>query len=394
MAIESNQTTKLLVFSPYYPPHIGGVENYAEELNKYLSLTGIDIIVFTPRLPEDAPEEDFSHGRIKIIRFPAWEIISNYPLPKFWSRHFWKLLKNLFNQNFDFILSHTRFFSTSLLALCFAKNKNVKWLHVEHGSSFVRLENKVIFFISRVYDLTLGKLVLRKADQIIAVSKSAKAFVATLAPKAKCQVIYRGFDQEEIENTAPDHKLKEKYKDSLLIIFIGRLISGKGTADLIRAIGALKERNILCLIIGDGPEKINLEILAADLDIEEKILFLGYKEHNEALALLKAADIFVNPSFTEGLPTTVIEAAFCHKAIIATNVGGTAEIISDGQSGILVDPKNPELLSEKITELLNNSQLRDKMGQNAFVTVKDKLNWEISVGKFIQLFNENQTDGK
>ena len=73
---------KILEFCPYYPPHIGGLENHADEFNKYLSQKGMDITVFTPRLPKDASEFETRYQDVKIICFPAFEIISNYPLPK------------------------------------------------------------------------------------------------------------------------------------------------------------------------------------------------------------------------------------------------------------------------------------------------------------------------
>jgi len=117
---------KIFIFCPYYPPHIGGLESHADEFNKYLSQSGIDITVFTPKLPTDAPESEIKYNNVKIIRFPAFEIISNYPLPKFWSLKFWSLFLGLFKQKFNIVISRTRFFNTSFLALFYAKIKNVR----------------------------------------------------------------------------------------------------------------------------------------------------------------------------------------------------------------------------------------------------------------------------
>ena len=388
MLAQADQIKKLIVFSPYYPPHLGGVENYADELNKYLSLQGIDIIVFTPRLPQESPEFETKYENVKIVRFPAFEIIPNYPMPKFWSLKYWTMRKNIFSQNFNFVISHTRFFCTSLQALCFAKRKKIKWLHIEHGSSFVRHHNKLVYFYSRLYDFSLGRIILSKSDRVVAVSQAALSFVVKLAPKARCQLIYRGFDHKIIDAVKSNQTLKEKNKDSFLVIYIGRLISGKGVADLIRAMGILKNRKVKCLIIGDGPEKMSLESLAAELGIEENVIFLGYKEHRETLALLKSADVFVNPSYTEGLPTTVIEAALCKIPIIATNVGGTSEIISDQKNGFLIRPKDPQIMAEKINYLLNHAEIRKQLGEKACKSVKVKFSWDNSIAEFTKIFNE------
>src|SRR3989339_611359 len=121
---------KLLIFCSYYPPHTGGLESHADEFNKYLSQRGIDITVFTPKLPKNSPESEILYNNVKIIRFPAFEIISNYPLPKFWSLKFWSLFLRLFNQKFDITISRTRFFNTSLLTLIYAKIKKVRWIHI------------------------------------------------------------------------------------------------------------------------------------------------------------------------------------------------------------------------------------------------------------------------
>ena len=180
---------RILVFSPYYPPHIGGLESHADEFNKYLSQRGVDITVFTPRLPKDAPESETRYENVKIIRFPAFEIISNYPLPKFWSFKFWKLFLGLFKEKYDIAISRTRFFNTSLLALIYAKIKRVKWIHIEHGSDFVKSGGKFSTAIARIYDYTFGKLILKLSDKNIANSKSSAEFCQKLAKNKKCEVI-------------------------------------------------------------------------------------------------------------------------------------------------------------------------------------------------------------
>lgn len=378
---------KLLIFSPYYPPHIGGLESHADEFNKYLSQEGMDITVFTPRLPENSPEKEIKYNDVKIIRFPAFEIISGYPLPRFWNFRFWKLFFGLFKEDVDIVISRTRFFATSIMALKYAKLKRKKWIHIEHGSDFVKLTNKFYSATAKLYDYTFGKIVLNFCDKLVANSKASADFCRKLAPNKHCEVIYRGVEIEKIENAAPDLELKNRYKEKFIIAFIGRLISGKGVSDLIAAVKNFNS-NFILFIIGDGPERKSLETLAKKLNLKNKTMFFGYKKFEDAIGILKVSDIVVNPSYTEGLPTSVIEATLCKKAIIATNVGGTPEIISGENDGFLIEPKNVNLLKEKLETLLSDKNLREKFGNNAYLEVKNKFNWNVATEKYLKLFDE------
>lgn len=381
---------KLLIFCPYYPPHIGGLESHADEFNKYLSRKGTSITVFTPRLPEDSLEREIKYEQVNIIRFPAFEIIPNYPLPKFWSRRFWKLFSNLFGQEFDIIISRTRFFNTSLLALIYAKIEKVKWIHIEHGSDFVKTGGWFSVSVARIYDHTFGKLILKTADRVIANSKASARFCQKLAGGISCEVIYRGVESERISAIAPDFELKNKYPEKTIITFLGRLFDGKGVADLVSALSQVENKNYVCFIIGDGPEKIKLEALAKKNKIENKIVFFGYKNFEDYIKILKITDIFVNPSYTEGLPTTVIEAALCHNAIIATNIGGTPEIITDNKSGFLVKSRNTIMLKNKLEILINNVTLRKSLGDNVYSEVKDRFSWNESTRKYLRIFSDER----
>lgn len=369
---------RILVFAPYYPPHIGGVENYASELNVRLTKSGHTATVFAPRLPTSTPKEEFKDG-VRIIRYPAFEPIKNYPIPRFWRRDFFVSLKKLKQERFDIIISHTRFFFSSLLALRFATSKNMPLAHIEHGSSFVQSNNPIVSIIAYLYDQLIGKNILKKANHVIAISDSVRIFVEKLTHgKVHPTVIYRGFDWQLYETIKTDDS-KWLIQDTTTprIIYIGRLVSGKGVADLIAALELIKNKSWQCLIIGDGPEYKHLQSLCEQSGISNRVRFTGALSHKEALGTLKSADIFVNPSYSEGLPTTVIEATVFKKAIIATNVGGTNEIITDTKNGFLIKPGDPIELSEKITALLDKSEAYSET-----IEIDKKFSWDISISQY------------
>lgn len=380
---------KLLIFSPFYPPHTGGLESHADEFNQYLAPHISKITVFTPNIPSDSPERELRYQNVEIIRFPAFEIIPNYPLPKFWKFKFWKLFFLLFYESFDIIISRTRFFSTSILALIYVKIKKVKWIHIEHGSDFVKLNSKFKSLVAKLYDYTIGIIILSQTDKIIANSRASADFCKKLK-KRECSVIYRGVEIEKIEKILPAQEIRNKYKDNVIITFVGRLVDGKGIADLIKAFSQLSNNdNTICFIVGSGSQEKTLFALAEKLNIQNKVIFLGHKNFNETIGILKISDIFVNPSYTEGLPTSVIEAALCKKAIIATNVGGTPEIIQGNNDGYLIDPKNIKNLKEKLEVLIENKQLREFFGNNAYEEIRNKFDWKKSIEKYLSIFNQN-----
>lgn len=373
---------KILVFCPYYLPHIGGLESHADEFNKYLTLNGFEVTVFTPRFPKDSPKIEIKYGNVEIIRFPAWEIIANYPVPCFWTKEFWVLWKNLKTKKYNWVISRTRFFLTSVMALYFAKKNETRWLHIEHGSDFVKLNNPIKSNLGKFVDYTIGRYILKNATEVVANSKASADFCKKLYYFRDYKFIYRGVELGQIENNI---EIQKRYKDKVKIIFAGRLIDGKGVRDLVEAVSKIYLGNWVLLIIGDGPRKFDLEKYVNDLGLQSKIKFLGQLPRADLMGIINIGDIVVNPSYTEGLPTSVIEAAICGKAIIATDVGGTREIIDDGKSGILISAKDIKILKNKIEILINNKKLREQLGQEASKKVKNSFNWKISIKKYINI---------
>lgn len=386
---------RIVVFAPFYPPHVGGMESHAEEFNEYAAKHGAQIIVFTPHIPRSSKREEYPSSNITIVRFPAFEVISGYPIPSLWNRLFWKQLYTLATEQYDIVISRTRFFIPSLIALIFAKYKHSKLLHIEHGSDFVQSNNRVYSWIAYIYDKTIGTLVLRSADAVVANSEASASFVQNLTGnKVTAQVIYRGVNTERIKNTPPNTNIRRLYSNKIIITFIGRLIGGKGVSDLLSALAIMRTdgiENFHCVIIGDGSQKKALQKIVRNKKLASHVTFYGQQSSQEAIAILKASDIFVNPSYTEGLPTSVIEAAFCKKAIIATAVGGTSEIISDSINSYLIPPRNANLLAERLSHLVRNPDQRVYLGTAAYQAVHGTFDWNRAMRQYREIFSSFHT---
>lgn len=358
---------RLLIFSPYFPPHVGGLEGYVRDLNaELIHLELVDAItVLTPRIPaEGLPFEQLAQG-YRIVRHPAFELIPNFPCPAPWQRGFVGALRTALNQyEHDVVVCHTRFFLSSLAALAYSRATGLPLIHVEHGSDYVHLGTRAHSVAARLYDFTLGRLVLRHAQAVVAISQAAARFVDELAER-EAQVIYRGVDHARYDAVTPSPELTGWAAGRPVATFVGRLIDGKGVADLIEAFAGLAHEEALLCVVGDGPRRQELETLCAARGLRQRCRFTGYQPEERALELIRASDVIVNPSYTEGLPTSVLEAALLGRAVVASDVGGTPEVVSDRFSALLVGAGDVMALRAALDELLVDPGLRARLGQAA-----------------------------
>ncbi|OGY37304.1 MAG: hypothetical protein A3E36_02140 [Candidatus Andersenbacteria bacterium RIFCSPHIGHO2_12_FULL_45_11b] len=377
----------ILVCSPYYPPHVGGLENHAEEFAIQATQHGHSVTIWTANIPMQASCDEVQHG-VRVIRYDAAELLGGFPIPAIWTMSFWRQYKEIKKMHHDLVISRTRFFLSSVLARAFAIRNHLPHIHIEHGSDYVHLHSSVATACAYLYDKTFGVYVLKHSDAVVANSQATKIFVQEFTNGAVVPtVIYRGVDKEHILSQAPNILAKDAAQGKVILCYLGRLIDGKGVHHLLDALQSKQIReNIVCWIIGDGPQRKALEDLATKYNFTDRITFFGNKDRNEAIGLLKASDIVINPSYTEGLPTSLIEAALCRKAIIATRVGGTSEIIKDGTSGILIPSHDTDALRLSLEKLIASKELRESYGDAAYIKCSTMFSWDTAIGLYESLF--------
>lgn len=179
----------------------------------------------------------------------------------------------------------------------------------------------------------------------------------------------------------PASDVARRAGDAKVVAYAGRLIEGKGLSDLFESFAALGGEPLLC-IVGDGPLRAGLEAHAVRLGIADRVWFRGLLSLRETLAVLRAADVVVSPSYTEGLPTTVLEAALLGRAVVATNVGGTAEIVSDERSALLYPPRDVGALTRALRRLLDDAALRAALGDAARQQAAARFSWSACAEAF------------
>jgi glycosyltransferase involved in cell wall biosynthesis len=149
-----------------------------------------------------------------------------------------------------------------------------------------------------------------------------------------------------------------------VLLFVGRLAAIKGLGLLLDAVAALRAHfpALRLVLVGDGPDRARLEARAAAPDLAGAVEFTGYRSQAEVAAYLEACDLFVLPSFAEGVPVVLMEAMAARRPVVATRVAGVAELVADGESGLLVAPGDPAALTAAIGRLLGDPPLRARMG--------------------------------
>lgn len=207
-------------------------------------------------------------------------------------------------------------------------------------------------------------------------------------------VLPNGVDTELFRPLDPDTELKHKLEltdAETVIISACRLIGLKGIQHAIRSISKLVKDGYLIkyLIIGNGVYKKDLEMLANELSLKGNVIFLGSIENSQLPRYYSLADIALFPSIAdEAFGISIAEAMACGVPVISTNIGGIPEVITDGETGILVRPSDPEGIAEKITFLLSDVNLRKEMGKKARQRVVDLFSWDIIVGRLERIFRD------
>lgn len=285
----------------------------------------------------------------------------------------WKQVKKLLlSKKIDIVHAHgTRANSNVFWA---AKSLNIPLIYTIHGWSFHDNQKPIIKKIR----IAGEKFLTSKTNLNISVSESNKQTGIKHIKSFRSVVVNNGIDQERFN---PDKRFTDIRTElminraEILLLFIARFTAHKQPLTLIRAFAIVLKKisTLKLLMVGDGDEKHAALALVKDLKIEKNVIFQPFRQ--DVPDVLNAADIFVLPSLWEGLPIGLLEAMSMGKAVIATNVDGTCEIIKHQSNGHLVELKClVNDLSEAIFFLAKDNSLRQQYGEKAKETVMNRFN--------------------
>ena len=361
---------KILLFSTFFPPHIGGVEYYSLGLANYLSSNGYEVyVITTTQEPVEIPNfKVLVLDSIGLIggRFPLVSVTSN-------NRRIFRLLKD---GCFSGAIIQTRFYSLSLLATRFVKKERIPSIVIEHGTGHFTFSNAVINKIGEWYEHLITYFIKKNCHIFYGVSHECCKWLKHFGIEAK-GVFYNAIDINEFDNISFSNKSKD---GKTSIAFVGRLIPEKGINKLISAFQEIYKdnKNIELLIAGTG------EIYDEYKDREvEGISFLGRIAHSRVLELLKKCNIYCFPSdYPEGFPTTILEAAATRTLVITTEAGGAKEFVCDGEYGVLIKENTVPEIARLLQKYVVDVEERERIANNAYNRVMELFTWN-TVGKQI-----------
>lgn len=290
-------------------------------------------------------------------------------------------------------LMHAHFGVDGVYALPLADRLGIPLVTTFHG--FDILTNmpwwlKHLSIPIAVYLMHLSELKANGAA-FIAVSRFVEqALIKAGFPKHRIKQHYIGVDTNKF------HPIKREASSARYVLSVGRHVEVKGIDILLRAFARIKDKHpdVRLLQIGTGPLSSTLASLAEALGLKNRVTFLGMRPHEEVISLIQGADVFALPSVTqnngraEALGIVFNEASACAVPIVSTFSGGIPEVVLDGETGLLCQERDDLALSENLDILLQDSDLRTKLGKRGRELVCECFDLERQTHKLEAIYDE------
>jgi D-inositol-3-phosphate glycosyltransferase len=394
----------------------GGMNVYVRELATHLGRSGVHVDVFTRSQDEHVPHvlHDLGYGN-RVVHVPAGPEV---PMPKKeLATHIPQFVEGIqqfsASKGIHYNLIHSHYWMSGIAAESLKQNWHVPVLHMFHTLGLMK--NRVARSESEIegpYRVEGEQRVLHTADRVIA---------ATLAEKAQLDFLYKA-DTRKVVVIPPGVDTGHFYPipadeakavvgippEDHMILFVGRIEPLKGVDTLIRALAYLhKTGQLECcphylVIIGGDPEASDqamnaemsrLKVLCKELGIGDLVVFLGKRDQTSLPYYYSAAEVVVVPSHYESFGMVALEAMACGTPVVASQVGGLAFLVKDGETGFVVPNDDPTALGDCLAKLIRTPGLQQKMGRQATAYSQD-FSWEKITGRIQELYQQvmaNQT---
>lgn len=351
--------------------NIGGIGNYVYSLSKALKAKDVGCVVASAGGDLESELEKLGIAQARL------DIKTKSELSP-------KVLKSIFavrsligRESIDLIHAHTRV--SQVVARLASGLAKIPYVTTCHGYFRKRMR--------KVFDTWGAK--------VIAISDAVKEHLEDDfgLPGGRIALIYNGIDLERFRKDYSDVekgtvKRSLGLKEGPVIGTIGRFSDVKGQRFLIEAMKGItsRRRDAQCVLVGGGPEELNLRKLAKTLGLEGSIRFVEPALDTERL--LAIMDVFVFPSVKEGLGIALLEALASGKACAASDVGGIGNIIKDGSNGLLFKVGDVKAIEGAVMRLLDDKRLRDELGRSGRESMTEKYSLDVMADKVVGVYEE------
>lgn len=374
---------KIAQITPYFLPHTGGMERYVYNLSKNLISKGHTVEVITSNVPA-GKTHDIVDGipvrRLKCIGEP----LRNPLVPSIFL-----FLDEL--KKFDIIHFHNVYCSLALSIPLFKKFCDTPLLLTHHGQMVFGESIKDICV--KIYEKSLEKVILKSVDYIVVLSESDAEYISSYKSNNKNIVVLPNAINPadfsayiNIDTT----KFNEKYhlEGKKRILFVGEVTNRKGITTLIKSISILKEDfkgKAVFIIVGSGENLTDVKTLANELGVESDVVFTGRLPFIELIQAYRSADLFVLPSYSEGLPTSILEAMYFGIPVVSTDIPGVKDHFND--FALLVPPRDEHVLADAIHTLLVNEDLAKEFSRKGKDLVDSRYTWDHVGNEYEKLYS-------
>jgi glycosyltransferase involved in cell wall biosynthesis len=357
--------------SPFLPGKAGGSVVYSTNLSRELANRGHDVEFFAANYPANGHDSTAGLGnQIRMRTSPCFGLMMGINPVSF-------ILRKLIRTKADVVHAHSYIFSTSnQAALASRLSGRPLVLHI-HGATYARHSMmarrtaSALYLKEKIYDRTLGKWTIASADAIAAVSKF---------DLQKCKEVF-GVEGDKL-HLIPNAVDAEVFRPSdetrdgpPVVTFIGRLEQWKGASSFMTIARMVRDQvpEARFMVVGDGSMKSSLT--SEFQDLLPSTQFVGEVAHRDIPAILHDTTVLVLPSYIEGLPTVCLEALACGIPVVASDTGGTSEVILDGETGFLRPVDDLPGFADRVVLLLQNDSLRQRMGRAGRRLVEGMYSW-------------------
>lgn len=389
--VPSNKKLRILITTFWDYPAVGGLQNYISTLKIGLEKLGHIVDIIAPNhFPSDIVKEIEKKVFKKTKRFyyKRYGSCSNKIVKQNVRLTSYEImLRNMNLEKYDIFHAQDRFTCNILGRLNHHYQKPL--LFTPHGfMTHRRLQLNLLEkdSLEETYFLSMDQSASASSHHMIILCDAFRPILKNIGVEdSKMTTIFTGIDFNS-ENPVKTEKTPE---DKMIITCISRLRPRKGHQYLLEALALIKNEtnNFDVWFVGDGEMREQLEKQVQDLQLDN-VSFLGSR--NDVPELLSQSDIFVLPTTSDTLPIAIIEAMFAGKAIITTSCGGILEVIQDYHSGLIVEQKNAQQLSEKLLLLLQDQSLRETLAENAQTFANKHLTSTNMVKKIEEIYQSFQ----